>query len=96
MNKNSKQKRWFNDKRKQQRVTYVNSKNLYRRSKTTQNFQNIKECTKKNKLEMRKAKKEMQKNFEQKLRVLKSSNPKHYWNLLNTKTKKKLVKMYQI
>ena len=88
VNKNSKQKRWFNDKCKQQRVTYVNSKNFYRRSKTTQNFQNMKECSKKYKLEMRKARKEMQKNFEQKLRGLKSSNPKHYWNLLNSKNKK--------
>ena len=74
VNKNSKQKRWFNDKCKQQRVTYVNSKNFYRRSKTTQNFQNMKECSKKYKLEMRKARKEMQKNFEQKLRGLKSSH----------------------
>ena len=54
----------------------------------TQNFQNMKECSKKYKLEMRKARKEMQKNFEQKLREFKSSNPKHYWNLLNTKNKK--------
>ena len=30
----------------------------------------------------------MQNNFKQKLRELKSSNPEHYWNLLNTKTKK--------
>ena len=88
MNKNSKQKHWFNDKCKQQRVAYVNSKNIYRRSKTTQNFQNMKECSKKYKLEMRKAEKKMQKKFEQKLKELKSSNPKHYWNLFNTKTKK--------
>ena len=30
----------------------------------------------------------MQKILEQKLREFKSSNPKHYWNLFNTKTKK--------
>ena len=46
VNKNSKQKRWFNDKCKQQRVTYVNSKNFYKISKTTQNFRNMKECSK--------------------------------------------------
>ena len=31
VNKNSKQKRWFNDKCKQQRVTYVNGKNFYKK-----------------------------------------------------------------
>ena len=45
---------------------------------------------------MRKAKKEMQKNFEQKLRELKSSNPKHYWSVLNTKTKKTSKKVPDI
>ena len=48
----------------------------------------MKECNKKYKLEMWRAKIKMQKIFEQKLRELKSAIPKHYWNLLNTKTKK--------
>ena len=88
-NNNNNKKRWFNNDCKNKRAQYLKSKNIFRKNKTTTNSDLLKKNSKTYKITMQKARTDFQKSFEQKIRNLKSTNPKQYWKILNSNKQNK-------
>ena len=76
-------KPWFNDECRRLRIQYRRAKNHKRRVNNVENFQFLHNASKDYKKCINKHLNEYKKDFIKKLRSLKNSDPKAYWNLLN-------------
>ena len=76
---------WFDDDCKEKRAIFENAHNTYKKNRSAIDFTRMKECSKEYKRQLAKSKARYKKSFNRKLRNLKSTNPKEYWDLLNGK-----------
>jgi hypothetical protein len=89
-------KKWFNKECYLARKNYHRCKNAYRRNRDAEQLQELKNKSKAYKKCVNKNMSKYQKEFNKKLRSLKTSNPKEFWKLLCTNDKKKSVEKIQI
>ena len=80
--------KWFNQDCRVSRINYLRNKDAFRRNKSYINKNNFIRSSREYKKCMSKAKQQSIKKFEQKLRTLKTTNPKSYWKLLNSNKNK--------
>ena len=75
--------KWFNEECKQSRINYRDNKDAFRRNKSYVNKTNLIRSSKAYKNSIKKAKLKARREFEHELRLLKSTNPRKYWTMLN-------------
>ena len=80
--------KWFNRDCRVSRINYLRNKDAFRRNKSYINKTNLIRSSREYTKCMSKAKQQSRKKFEQKLRKLKTTNPKSYWKLLNSNKNK--------
>ena len=79
--------KWFNSECKEKRKEYHKQKQVYRRCKSDFNLTLLREKSKLYKKALNRAIGVYENNFNEKLRSLKTSNPKEFWKLLCDKNK---------
>ena len=76
---------WYDDECETKRKIYVKYKNKYRRLKNNENLILLRNSGRNYKKQINKAFKNYKQNTVRKIRLLKSENPKDYWNIINGK-----------
>ena len=74
---------WYNDAGEISRREYVKFKNKYRKLQSNNNLNILRKSGRKYKKEINKALKTYKQEVINKIRVLKTTNPRKYWNLVN-------------
>ena len=87
--------KWFNKACKNKRIVYKNKDN-FRRNKTELNRSNLVRSSKEYKKIIRQEKIKSQREFETKIRNLKSINSKEYWKIISNKPPKKTIPIKMI
>ena len=75
-------KKWFNNDCKEKRRAYHKQKNVYRHCRSKHNLELLRVESKKYKKALNEASRVFDQGFNDKLRSLKSSNPKEFWRML--------------
>lgn len=83
-----KHKEWFDEDCKMARKSFCKAHNNFRKLKSAKNFEIMKSSSRGYKKVMSKCRRKHKKVMEQKIRNLKSKNPKEYWQMINPKNKK--------
>ena len=73
---------WYDDECETKRKIYVKYKNEYRRLKNNENLILLRNSGRNYKKQINKAFKNYKQNTVRKIRLLKSENPKDYWNII--------------
>ena len=90
--KTKRSKPWFDAECREKRKAYARTKRLYKRFRTAQNKECVRQLGKTYKRTLTRAANKYRKQYVKKLENLKSSKPKEYWQMLRTKPKKKKLK----
>ena len=90
--RSTRHKKWFDRECKASRNDFERLHNAYRGNKTETNYTLMKAASKTHKKQLAKSYNKYRKDLTKKLRDLKSSNPKDYWNVINKKSNDGLVK----
>ena len=100
LNKNIKhQKPWFNNESKLKRKEYITAKRKYRQLNSTENYEKLVVSSRTYKKLINKQIREYNGKLTNKLKLLKNSDPKSYWSILNrysSEGKKALQKTFTI
>ena len=80
---------WYNDACEVSRRDYVKFKNKYRELQSNKNLNILRKSGRKDKKEINKAFKTYKQKIINKIRVLKTTSPREYWNLINDRKSQK-------
>ena len=84
-------KPWFDNECQKKRKHYVRIRNRLKKRKSFQDIETLKNESKIYKKFINKKRHTFNKNLHDKLRELKSTKPKEYWNLLSPKNKVEII-----